>query len=651
MRAGFSVSPPHSRPETRGGFFIENGEKDEQAVRKILSYLLMQIKIWGMAILLVGLLLYQFLSFNLIQDDAFISFRYIRNFLDGHGLVFNIGERVEGYTNFFWIMLLALLAKLGLPLIETARWAGVLAAIGTLGIALYATRRFYPQRGWLWTISVPLLLAANGALAYWAGSGLETGLFTLLAAAAAVAYFSRPAFSLLFLALTTLTRPEGGLLAFLFGVIGVLLKEKTWKQILIFWGTLFLLLLPFAVFKYFYYGSLLPNPFYAKTGFSVEYLQSGLDYAWLFLKHYGGYGLFLIFPIPLWKKLSTFSRLCLLVFSGYTLYLVLIGGDVLKAHRFFVPILFFLYFPLTDGLYRLMDEWPRKKLAFAVAVFVLGAVSYRFPKNYLDLAASYERILVEKMENSARLFIQYDYAKSFAISTIGAFSYHIGNRRVIDLLGLTEPAIAQNPEQIEGIVSSWREKHFNAAYVLPQKPDVIVFSTEMKPSSSAERALFLYPEFRRNYRLEFLFSNRQLSTFYRKFKEYSEVSHPDQPARFANLVNEGLNLTKVDNGRAAEKLYEALSTGAKDCPALYLMLGYVFSLAGFQDSAEVYFQKELVLDNGGPLGQWYYSVILYNLNRRQEAIQRLASLSQTHPTAEGLVTDFLKSHGDFLPKK
>jgi len=246
--------------------------------------------------------------------------------------------------------------------------------------------------------------------------------------------------------------------------------------------------------------------------------------------------------------------------------------------------------------------------------------------------------------------VQNNYAKSFATSTIGAFSYYVGNRRVIDMLGLTESVIARNPEQIEGIVSSWREKHFNAAYVLSQKPDVILFSTEMKPSSPPERALFLYPEFRRNYRLEFLFSYPQLSIFYRKFKDYSSVSRPDQPARFANLLNEGLNLTKVDNVKAARMLYEAISTGAKDCSALYLMTGYVFSLAGLQDSAAVYFQKGLSLDNDGPLGQWYYSVLLYNLGRREEGMRHLTILNQTHPTAEYLVTDFLKSRGVSLPK-
>src|SRR4051794_37248022 len=41
-------------------------------------------------------------------DDAYISFRYAENLASGHGLVYNLGERVEGYTNFLWVVLLAL---------------------------------------------------------------------------------------------------------------------------------------------------------------------------------------------------------------------------------------------------------------------------------------------------------------------------------------------------------------------------------------------------------------------------------------------------------------------------------------------------------------------------------------------------------------
>ncbi|MFH1219602.1 MAG: hypothetical protein V1694_04040 [Candidatus Eisenbacteria bacterium] len=38
-------------------------------------------------------------------DDSYISLRYARNFADGNGFVFNIGEKVEGYTCFLWIFL------------------------------------------------------------------------------------------------------------------------------------------------------------------------------------------------------------------------------------------------------------------------------------------------------------------------------------------------------------------------------------------------------------------------------------------------------------------------------------------------------------------------------------------------------------------
>src|SRR5689334_14244881 len=39
------------------------------------------------------------------SDDAYISFRYAANLLDGYGLVWNPGERVEGYTNFLWLII------------------------------------------------------------------------------------------------------------------------------------------------------------------------------------------------------------------------------------------------------------------------------------------------------------------------------------------------------------------------------------------------------------------------------------------------------------------------------------------------------------------------------------------------------------------
>jgi len=48
-----------------------------------------------------------------LSDDAYISFRYAENLVNGLGLVFNRGERVEGYSNFLWTIWTAAGMKLG----------------------------------------------------------------------------------------------------------------------------------------------------------------------------------------------------------------------------------------------------------------------------------------------------------------------------------------------------------------------------------------------------------------------------------------------------------------------------------------------------------------------------------------------------------
>ncbi len=67
-------------------------------------------------------------SLRWTTDDAFISFRYARNLVEGHGLVFNPGEYVEGYTNPLWTLWIAGGLRLGF---SAEGWAN------TWGIAFY----------------------------------------------------------------------------------------------------------------------------------------------------------------------------------------------------------------------------------------------------------------------------------------------------------------------------------------------------------------------------------------------------------------------------------------------------------------------------------------------------------------------------------
>ena len=83
-------------------------------------------------------------------NDAFISFRYARNLLEGHGLVFNPGEYVEGYSNFLWILeLAALWGVFGLRPEHTAPWLSVACTAGTLAAMLWWIARLpgLPHRG------------------------------------------------------------------------------------------------------------------------------------------------------------------------------------------------------------------------------------------------------------------------------------------------------------------------------------------------------------------------------------------------------------------------------------------------------------------------------------------------------------------------
>ena len=70
-----------------------------------------------------------FLFRDFHQDDAYISMRYAANLLSGEGLVWNPGERVEGYTNFLHVMALALL---GFRWPDSTRCGGLIENSGKL---------------------------------------------------------------------------------------------------------------------------------------------------------------------------------------------------------------------------------------------------------------------------------------------------------------------------------------------------------------------------------------------------------------------------------------------------------------------------------------------------------------------------------------
>ncbi|MCK4351170.1 MAG: hypothetical protein KAX13_09935, partial [Candidatus Krumholzibacteria bacterium] len=89
---------------------------------------------------LVVLLIAGFRFYNYLPDDTFITLRYVKNVTRGEGFVFNSGERVEGYTNFLWLILLATAGKTGLPVVMTARTLSFAFTLVTLLLSGFAVR-------------------------------------------------------------------------------------------------------------------------------------------------------------------------------------------------------------------------------------------------------------------------------------------------------------------------------------------------------------------------------------------------------------------------------------------------------------------------------------------------------------------------------
>jgi len=148
-------------------------------------------------------------------DDAYISYRYARNLAEGLGLVYNEGQRIEGYTNFLWTVVLALVDAVGLDQNTLAKLLGGAATLGTLWLVFRWSETLAPFRRI--PCVAPWLLASTGVFNGYGVFGLETLPFTFLVVAGSLQLWreerdDRPfPYSGLLFAAAGLTRPEAPL--------------------------------------------------------------------------------------------------------------------------------------------------------------------------------------------------------------------------------------------------------------------------------------------------------------------------------------------------------------------------------------------------------------------------------------------------------
>jgi len=296
---------------------------------------------------------------SFLQDDAFISLRYARNLIEGHGLVFNPGEYVEGYTNFLWTVILSIPSALNISNFYFILVLGIVL----LSISMY----FLYKSALLHTknekIALVLLILLGGNFSYssYVTGGLETQLHATLFIA--LVYFVCKAIQTesklnyyvmcgILSGLILLNRMDGALIVTI--AVSFILYNLYRRETLVSNKSLavilpiLILVTPWLVWKFHFYGSLLPNTFNAKINVDVDksdIILRGLAYISAFFAIYFSLP-FLVYlyniikektePLKLGIKIKPLLPLSiLLVYLSYYTY---VGGDFMEF-RFMVPLL------------------------------------------------------------------------------------------------------------------------------------------------------------------------------------------------------------------------------------------------------------------------------------------------------------------------
>lgn len=494
---------------------------------------------------------------NYVVDDSFITFRYVQNFVGGHGIVYNPGERVEGYTNFLWLLLLSPVAWVvrGVDLLRVAQFLGVMCGGATIGFVIACSWRLHRHVGPAGLIA-PAFLAFSSAFCAWSTGGLETTLFALLvftgsyAYAAALERQQTPVAAALLFALAALTRPEGVLL---FGVVSA---HLLWTEIrshgrivsrrLSVWTLVFsAVYVPYYLWRLSYYGYPFPNTFYDKVGSGVHQYVRGVRYLIEYLRLSGPF----VFALPLFALLKRRRPLAVNVFAlevaAYVAYVIYVGGDGLAFFRFVACIAPLIYFLVQEGFLELYDLALQRVRpsgwglhALSAASGVLLALSLAFtgrqtlgvivnpsaqrwyePQSELSFPGIgtdhrylwFDNYFVDRLAVAARWLQQNAPADALVASTpAGSIGYHM-NLKVIDMLGLSDVHIAHVRGDPLGTGRAGHEKG-DGKYVLSRSPDYILLGNVAvlpRPLSDAdmpkklvqrsEREIWSDPDFHNRY--------------------------------------------------------------------------------------------------------------------------------------------------------
>jgi hypothetical protein len=440
-----------------------------------------------------------------LSDDALISLRYARRLLDGHGLTWTDGPRVEGYSNLLWVLLVALAGALGMDLIDAARLLGVAGMAAVVAVALSRRSRATTTTDRVALAAGILFFVLAAPTAVWAIGGLEQPLVAALLASAIVLSFSifeaqeAPTRRLLALSLALgllcVTRPDGPLFT-----VATMLAFAVWTRdarrltphrapttarllatIVLFPALLFAAQLAFRLL---YYRDWVSNPARVKIGPSLHRVAEGAVYlAKTFVTLAPLSFVALAAGLVMLRRPERRPHAILLASIAllWSAYLLVVGGDTFPSGRQFVPIVVVLTFALIEGGGGVI-EWIARRvpairspaLATILVIVTFGVfVAFQHRFNHRAREERWEWDGQALALTLKRAFA--DEKPLIAVTAAGCLPYWTGFPAV-DMLGLNDAYLPRHrpPGMGEGPMG---HELGSGRYVLDRQPDLIVFHT------------------------------------------------------------------------------------------------------------------------------------------------------------------------------
>lgn len=410
-------------------------------------------------------------------DDDFITYRYARNLVEGQGLVFNLGERVEGFSVPGWMLLVALALRCG---IDPALFS-VVTAILASGVAAFCVARVWQRAHPEDRFAAPAwLVAASPALAWHAIVGLGTVLLAALLAAwldawdRAVRRERTAIAAAVLLGLACLVRNE----AVLFALPFLALEWRRGKL-----APALVSLAPLAAwqaFRVLYFGRWTPVTWSVKKLAFADDVRLGLAY--LAESNYStGITIAALFAVLVIARRSERIAATLVAAAvgllAHVAYVIYVGGDFFPLARFYVPVLPLAALILCEGVALLVT---RRVIAGALFALAIAWLHVRIDFDQLSLRPKVERAELKGTHDVSEprwaamgrtIARRVPPSTKVALAPIGAFGYQ-SRLYIVDMLGLTNTAILEAPPD-PGITIKGHQR-YDADWVLAQRPEMIV---------------------------------------------------------------------------------------------------------------------------------------------------------------------------------